>query len=176
VLRVYLPVAPTAAPAADGAATPPAEREHVLVVEPDPLVLQLMSATLGRAGYRVKAAPDGGRALEQFAAATDPFHLVLADVALPHMTGFDLVRHLLARDPAVRVLFTSSYVPANPPGEEFGGRDFDLLPKPFRPDGLLRAVRAALDRLPHSRATAPVPGVEAVPAATQPDLTRRISW
>jgi signal transduction histidine kinase/ActR/RegA family two-component response regulator len=188
VLRVYLPVAPT------GSSSPSAKglRERVLVVDTDPQTLQGMTSTLERAGYRVQAAPDGGRALEQFAAAPEPFHLVLADVALPHMTGFDLVRQLLSRAPNLRVLFTSSYVPANFPGDEFAGRDFDLLPKPFRPDGLVRAVQAALDRPPHGPvAPPPVPASPSrggksrpagsaadgpVPSATPNGTTRRLPW
>src|SRR5262249_50721448 len=102
--------------------------------------------TLERAGYRVHAANDGVQALESYAAAGEPFHLVLSDVVMPRMTGFDLVRHLLGRDPQVNVLFTSGHIPAGYAQEDFAGRDFDPLPKPFRPDGLLRAVRTALDR------------------------------
>jgi DNA-binding NtrC family response regulator len=93
-------------------------------------------------------ATDGVEALSAFEKSTEPFQLVLTDVVMPRMTGFDLARHLLARAPGVNVLFTSGHIPAGFAQEDFAGRDFELLPKPFRPDGLLRAVRTALDRAP----------------------------
>jgi DNA-binding NtrC family response regulator len=105
-----------------------------------------MCTTLERAGYQVEPAIDGVQALASYANAKEPFRLVLSDVVMPRMTGFDLAERLLDRDPDVNVLFTSGHVPAGFIPESFAGRNFDLLPKPFRPEGLLRAVRAALDK------------------------------
>jgi signal transduction histidine kinase/CheY-like chemotaxis protein len=150
IVQVFLPLGATVAPrrpfrTAAGAGTAP----KVLVVDDDPSALQLMCATLERAGYRVQAAVDGVQALDSYTTATEPFQLVLSDVIMPRMSGLDLARQLVGRDPNVNVLFTSGQVPAESVGETMAGRNFDLLPKPFRPDGLLRAVETALDRSPH---------------------------
>ncbi len=78
---------------------------------------------------------------------------MLTDVLMPGINGVELVRRLLRRDPSVRVLFLSAYVSADFTQQDFASHDFELLPKPFRNDQLLRAVRAALDR-PARRASA----------------------
>jgi CheY-like chemotaxis protein len=157
VVRLYFPVAakpvalqeaghPTAAVAAD----------RVLVVDDDPMVLQVVCATLQRAGYGVQVAASGAEALTHYAVTgNEKFDLVLADVLMPRMSGIDLARRLLDRDADVNVLFMSGQVAADFPETDFPRGRFDLLSKPFRPDGLLRAVRSALDRRPRRPLAAP---------------------
>jgi signal transduction histidine kinase/ActR/RegA family two-component response regulator len=121
--------------------------EKVLVVDDDPMILKLCSATLEQAGYRVYTAGDATEALDSYQAAVrEPFRLVVSDVVMPRMTGVDLARRLRNQDATLGVLFMSGQVGANLPNEEFVGGPCDFLPKPFRPDGLLNAVRTALDR------------------------------
>jgi signal transduction histidine kinase/ActR/RegA family two-component response regulator len=160
VVRVYLPAAlvpvtPAATPHSRTNGTTAGKHERILIVDDDALTLHLMVTALDQAGYRVQTAADGFAALDAFAHSAEPFQLVLTDVLMPRMTGFDLARRLLARAPGVKVLFTSGQIPAGFAQEDFAGRDFELLPKPFRPDGLLRAVRTALDRDPRGREPAP---------------------
>ena len=136
VARLYLPAA---------AAAPPGG-EHILVVDDDPMVLRLVCATLKGAGYRPQPAADAAEALAAFArAAADPFRLVLSDVRMPRMGGLELARRLRERDPAVHVVFMSGQVGEDFPPSGPPAGDVALVSKPFRPEGLLRAVRAALD-------------------------------
>jgi signal transduction histidine kinase/CheY-like chemotaxis protein len=144
-------VVPTAAAPAPAAVAPSAGEvvrgDKVLVVDDDPMILQFVSRTLERAGYRVKAVASAEAALESYAAATgDPFRVVLSDVLMPDVGGVDLAHRLLNRDPGVRVVFMSGQVSMDFVQQTFRGSCFEVLPKPFRPEGLLRAVRSALDR------------------------------
>jgi signal transduction histidine kinase/CheY-like chemotaxis protein len=133
-----------AVPATQSAST---MQEKVLVVDDDPMILQFVSTTLQRAGFRVHAVADGEDALRAYTSATsDPFRLVLSDVLMPRLNGLELAKRLLALDADARVLFMSGQVPAEITQQTFGPGQFEFLPKPFRPDGLVRAVRAALDR------------------------------
>jgi CheY-like chemotaxis protein len=137
-VKVYLPVAAEAA--APGAVRGP----RLLVVEDDPLLLGYMATALQTAGYRVEVAASGAEALAVHGAAAEPFALVLSDVMMPHMSGFELGRRLRRLDPGVNLLFMSG--DATELAREPGLGQFGLLSKPFRPEALLQAVRAALQR------------------------------
>jgi signal transduction histidine kinase/ActR/RegA family two-component response regulator len=147
-VHVYLPVAQRekSTLAIRRSKLPLAQGEKLLVVDDEPKTLELMCVTLERAGYRVDRAGDAAEALSSFTSTAEPFRLVVTDVVMPRMTGFELAKRLQEQDPKVQVLFTSGHVAAGFIPADLAGRDFDLLPKPFRPEGLLRAVRAALDR------------------------------
>jgi signal transduction histidine kinase/CheY-like chemotaxis protein len=160
IARVVLPVAAVTTPAAPLAPRPSVSvqstttpHDKVLVVDDDPMILQFVTTTLERAGYRVQAVANAEDAVRTYtAAAGDPFRLVLSDVLMPHTNGVELAKRLLAHDANVRILFMSGQVPPEFTQQEFAPGQFDLLPKPFRPEGLVRAVRAAFDRQTPRRA------------------------
>jgi signal transduction histidine kinase/ActR/RegA family two-component response regulator len=154
--HVFLPVAsvPVSAPVPspfEARPSEPVRGERVLVVDDDPRILKLVCMTLQRAGYQVEAAADAEEAFARYAGAfPEPFHLVLSDVIMPRATGVDLAKRLLGRDANVRLLFMSGQVSPDFTRQDSVAARFDLLPKPFQPEGLLRAVRSALDRTsPH---------------------------
>jgi two-component system, cell cycle sensor histidine kinase and response regulator CckA len=124
--------------------------DRVLVVDDDPMTLGFMCTTLQQAGYQVHSACDGKTALDSFDTANEPFRLVLSDVRMPHMTGFELAQQLLERNPSLPILFISGHVPVECVPEAMAGRQYDFLPKPFRSECLLTAVRSALAREPIS--------------------------
>lgn len=161
VARLYLPVVAVPEPPADPGLPPPAtgRGEKVLVVDDDPLILQLVCTTLERAGYQARPAAGGAEAVAAYTdPAAGPFVLVLSDVLMPRMSGVDLARRLLHHDARLNLLFMSGHVSADFARENFGNWNFTLLQKPFQAAGLLRAVRAALDRGPHpSPARGPQP-------------------
>ncbi len=129
----------------------------VLVVDDDLTVLSYVRATLEQAGYEVQTVTCAEEALRSYVSAwPSRFQLVLSDVLMPQTTGVDLARQLLQQDANLRLLFMSGQV-----GQEFThndlGQRFGLLPKPFARDGLLRAVRSALNPTGERRgASAPV--------------------
>lgn len=151
VARIVLPVARHAPPPLmDDAMTRAAERsrgERILVVDDEAKILQVVAVSLEHAGYRVETFNNCESALQAyFAQPNDPYRLVLTDVVMPGMGGVDLVRKLLQRDPAVRVLFMSGRVSLDFTQPDFANRAFELLAKPFVPDQLTQAVRRTLDR------------------------------
>jgi signal transduction histidine kinase/ActR/RegA family two-component response regulator len=162
VARVVVPVAPVPVPLPAPvveevqAPTPRSRGERILVVDDEVEVLHYLATTLERAGYRVEPVGSASAAVDAYvSAAADPFRLVLTDVVMPDVNGVELVRRLLRRDPAVRVLFLSGHVSSDFPQPDFANHNFDFLPKPFRNDQLLRAVRAAIDWPAARRAVEP---------------------
>jgi signal transduction histidine kinase/CheY-like chemotaxis protein len=158
IAEMYVPVAAAPVPAVT-VGQQVGKGDRILVVDDDKSILRMICATLERAGYRVEAATSAEEALTCYAtAAQDRFDLVLSDLAMPRVTGVDLARKLLTRDAQVRVLFMSGQAPNEPLRPDIASRGFDFLSKPFRPDGLLRAVRGAIDREPRGRLVSDVAG------------------
>jgi DNA-binding response OmpR family regulator len=120
---------------------------RILIVDDDPMILQFTATTLERAGFRTQTAVSAEEAWNRFKnAASDPFKLILTDVLMPETNGIELAHRLIAQDAQLPILFMSGQVPAEIMHQHFGAGRFDLLPKPFRPEGLVRAVRATIDR------------------------------
>ncbi|MGL4555113.1 MAG: response regulator [Gemmataceae bacterium] len=148
VARVALPVSsiPAAiAPAAEPAAAASGVGERVLVVDDDEEVLNFVVASLLRAGFKPTGFRDPSEALHAYF-GNGPYHLVLTDVMMAPFTGVELARRLLRRDPSAKVVFMSARVSADFTQQDLAGKPIDFLPKPFRPEQLVRAVRAGLDR------------------------------
>jgi DNA-binding NtrC family response regulator len=117
----------------------------ILVADDDTAVLELIGGILNKRGYRVLLASGGRHALETFLTASSPIHLLLTDVAMPDLTGPVLASRLCARDAGLKVLFMSGYHDTEMVQRSVSNNGFSILPKPFTPDGLLRAVEQALD-------------------------------
>ena len=111
-------------------------------MDDEPVVLQLVSGVLARAGYEVLAAQGPPQALEIVKAPT-PLDLVVTDVVMPEMCG----PRLKVLAPSTAVMFISGCVPAGdlPKGVPFLG-------KPFSIQDLLAAVERALRQSAGARA------------------------
>lgn len=120
--------------------TPPS----ILIVDDVPANLHLLSGMLREHGYRVRPAPSGALALE--AARHTPPDLVLLDINMPEMDGFEVCRRLKA-DPALQdipVLFVSALGETEDKLRAFkkGGQDY--ITKPFQVEEVLARVRTHL--------------------------------
>jgi PAS domain S-box-containing protein len=144
-VSMVLPGRSTALLPASRADVAPAPRGHeaILVAEDGPEVRAVIERALERTGYRVVVAADGVEALERV--EQDPaIALVVSDVVMPRMGGFELVRVLRVRRPKLPVLLVSGH-----PGEVIGDEGLpagvELLAKPFSLDELRRRVRLLID-------------------------------
>jgi two-component system cell cycle sensor histidine kinase/response regulator CckA len=144
--EILLPIARgTSHPGVPGdGVVPPRGSECVLVVEDEPSVLRLTRRILEQNGYRVLEAEDGEAALEVAAESETEIEVLLTDVVMPRLGGYELARRLRARLPNLAVVFMSGY-----PEDGRGG---DALPegalalnKPFTATGLLTRVREVLE-------------------------------
>jgi two-component system OmpR family response regulator len=80
-------------------------RERILLVDDNPEGLDALEARLRSLGYQIAVAQDGVAALESFAA--DAPDLVVLDVAMPELNGYQTCREMKRRDAAVPVLLVS---------------------------------------------------------------------
>jgi two-component system cell cycle sensor histidine kinase/response regulator CckA len=138
---IYLPAA--TGPIEDGAWGPTVGSlaggtETILLVEDEAPVRELVRRVLESVGYVVLSAGLPSEA-ERLLNETAEVDLLLTDVVMPEMSGYDLAERVSARHPDMRRLFISGYAPR---AQRVKG---PLLKKPFAPEQLARAVRAALD-------------------------------
>ena len=119
-------------------------RERLLVVDDDPDVRDSLQRALRHAGYAVTTAVHGADALDSV--ARSPVDLIVLDVLMPMVDGFDACRRLRARGDAtpVLVLTARDAIDDRVTGLEVGADDY--LVKPFAVRELMARVRALLRR------------------------------
>lgn len=116
---------------------------HLLIVDDDPEICQLVSQFLAPHGYRVSTAADGIAMRQVLARA--PVDLVILDLMLPHEDGLSLCRELRASSDIPIIFLTAAGSEADRVvGLEMGADDY--LAKPFSSRELLARVRAVLRR------------------------------
>lgn len=124
----------------------PAGNELVLVVDDEPHIVALIAYHLAKAGYRVATAANGTEALAL--ANRERPSLVILDLMLPGMSGFEILRKLRGRDHtrdvAVLMLTARREEPDRIEGLSLGADDY--LTKPFSPPELVLRVKAILRR------------------------------
>ncbi len=137
------PAAPVPGPA-PGPGPGPGHGARLLVVDDDPDVRLSLERALRLAGYAVTTAVHGGDALDCLARA--PVDLIVLDVLMPMVDGFDTCRRLRERGDAtpILVLTARDTVDDRVTGLEVGADDY--LVKPFALRELLARVRALLRR------------------------------
>ena len=115
----------------------------ILVADDDAAVRRAATRALERAGHTVLTADNGREGLALLAARADHIGLVVSDLVMPNVGGRDFAAGLRERWPNMRLLFMSGYNTHENAGQLPPGGDA-FLQKPFTPDGLLEAVRRAV--------------------------------
>jgi len=116
---------------------------HVLVVDDDDRIRDLLARFLREKGLRVSPAPDGARALALMEQIS--FDLVILDVMMPGLDGFEVTRRVRERATTPILLLTARGEPEDRiRGLSLGADDY--LSKPFEPEELVLRVQAILRR------------------------------
>ncbi len=117
---------------------------RILVVEDDPALSRGIAALLKASGHAADCAKDGETAV--VLANEDPFSLVILDIGLPGISGFDVIKRLRARGckTPILVLTARDHVNDRVKGLDLGADDYLL--KPFNASELGARVRALLRR------------------------------
>jgi two-component system response regulator CpxR len=124
----------------------PEAHHTVLLVDDDGTLGSLMSEYFSAHGFVVDVAADGRDGLAH--ALNGRYDLVILDVTLPTLDGFEVLRQLRQRSDIPVIMLTARTSPGERIAGLEGGAD-DYLPKPFAPDELLAHVRAVLRRAGH---------------------------
>jgi two-component system alkaline phosphatase synthesis response regulator PhoP len=122
--------------------------KRLLLVEDEPGLVLTLTDRLTREGYAVESSPDGESGLER--ASREGFDLLLLDVALPRLGGFDVLRELRRRgvETPVIMLTARGQLVDRVVGLKLGADDY--VTKPFEIAELLARIEARLRRAPAS--------------------------
>ncbi len=80
---------------------------RILLAEDDDSLRSFLSRALERAGYAVRACPDGETAVE--ALDDGPYDLLLTDIVMPGIDGIEVARTAAAREPGLRIMFITGF-------------------------------------------------------------------
>jgi len=120
------------------------EKHRVLVVDDEPNIVDVITMALNFQGFEVESAATGGEAIAQVAAFRP--HLILLDVMLPDMEGFEVAKRLGAQRARVPIIFLTARDATEDKirGLTLGGDDY--VTKPFSLEELVARIRTILRR------------------------------
>lgn len=149
VFNIYLPIplhpaaAETSAVQQSAATGGAPETGTILLVEDEEMLLELMQQLLEGKGYRVLSARDGQDAAALFKQHGDGIDIIVTDMGLPKMGGWELAKSLLKQKPSLHVIYTSGYFEPEIQTEmvKHGARHF--IQKPYSPLELMEKIQLA---------------------------------
>ena len=117
----------------------PGQQTVILIVDDEVIVRNIVQRILTQAGFAVLAAADGLEALELFETFPDTIDVLLTDIDMPRLDGFQLAKRIRLDKPNVKIVFMSGKL------DTVTGTMLEhFVSKPFGPTALVDAVRKAL--------------------------------
>ena len=117
----------------------------ILVVEDDPIIRRTVDYALRRAGFTTRTSGDGVEAL--LMAQNEPPDLILLDLMLPGIDGFEFAERIRRSDPEVAIIMVTALSQASDTVRGLDAGADDYITKPFSTEELLARVRANLRRV-----------------------------
>jgi PAS domain S-box-containing protein len=146
--KIYLPRHATEAgrtTKVDAAQSAASGHETILLVEDEPMILEITTKMLERQGYKVMAATTPGEAIRLAREHAGEIHLLMTDVVMPEMNGRDLAKNLLSLYPKLKRLFMSGYTADVIAHHGVLDEGVQFIQKPFSGQNLASRVREVLD-------------------------------
>ena len=121
-------------------------KEHILLVDDEPLVIEVLQEMLEIQGYRITTADGSMKALETFRKAPRDFDLVITDMTMPKLTGDRLSQEIKKIRTDIPIILCTGYSDklADKSALDFGVQDFMV--KPIKQADLVKTVRNVLDK------------------------------
>ena len=123
----------------------PGGQETILVIEDEEMLLNLVKNLLESKGYEVLTAMDGAVAMDLYQEHQNRISLVLTDIGLPKLSGWEVCRQINELDPRAKVVVASGYLDPNVKSEMKSSSAKEFIHKPYLPDDVLKRIRKVLD-------------------------------
>jgi CheY-like chemotaxis protein len=122
--------------------------ETVLIVEDEEVILNMLTRSLERLGYTVLAASHGEEALLVAEKHQGRIDIIITDIVMPKMSGYELVERLVPLRQEMAVLFTTGYDEGLMSDQALTNPQKHLIHKPFVAQDIAGKIRAILDNPP----------------------------
>lgn len=117
---------------------------HILVIDDEQGMRELLSFALENRGYKVTVAENGAEALEKVKA--EKFHLIISDIMMPQMDGLTFLEKTKEIDPAVEVIITTGYGTIENAVAAMKKGAYDFVIKPFNVEEMYLLIERALEK------------------------------
>jgi len=134
----------------------PRGHETILLVEDEPMLLDVVSSMLNDLGFNVLSASTPEEALRLAEETTRPVDLLVTDVIMPHMNGKDLATRLCDRNPRLKVIFMSGYTAKVIAQQDNSDSAEGFLQKPFTTRQFAEKIAEVLSASSEAAGTRPV--------------------
>ncbi len=118
-------------------------QSHILVIDDDPAVRQVLSETLANEGHQVTVVSSGLEGVE--AVKDQPVHVVLTDLQMPGIDGLETIDRISKVDSKIIAIVMTGYGTIDYAVRAMKAGAFDFITKPFEPDTVAVVVKKALD-------------------------------
>ena len=123
--------------------------ETVLVVEDEEGLLEILQLMFEAHGYSVLTARDGVEALDVYKQEHEKIAVVLSDMGLPKVGGWQVFEEMKKLNPAVKSILASGYMDPKQRQDLINIGAMDFIQKPYNPADILRRIRNAIDGKNH---------------------------
>ncbi len=120
-----------------------AEKPKILVIDDDEAVRESCTHILVRGGYEIRIASNGAKGLALLKSFLP--HVVLVDLKMPDISGFDVLEQIIAFDPTIVTIVVTGFSSVDSAVESMKKGAYDFLAKPFALDELRRLVQRGLE-------------------------------
>jgi len=123
----------------------------ILVVDDDAIIIKSCRRILEAEGFEVTAVPGADEALEKI--KYYEFDLLLMDVKMPKHDGIFLMREIKKNWPDIPIMVMSGYPTPETIADVLKLGATQFIPKPFRPDELVKSVRQIIQKMPRKKSS-----------------------
>lgn len=118
------------------------EKAKILIVDDEPLIRDALAFKLTKDGYEVDTAEDGEKAIQKI--ESEEYHIIISDIMMPFISGFELVKILKERGTDAPVLMLTSLNSETAVLKAFDLGADDFMTKPFSPNELSVRIKKLL--------------------------------
>jgi DNA-binding response OmpR family regulator len=122
-------------------------KKTIMIVEDEEMLRELLSTFLEEEGFQVYQAEDAEQAIQLFKDRPEEIKVVLTDMGLPRMGGWEMASELRSIKSDIRILFSSGYFDPQVRAKLITEGGVDFVQKPYVLENVVKTINAAFDKV-----------------------------